>query len=100
MGKPIYELWLMKPKEAWYQLSEEGRASVMAKNVESFERAGGEFVVFCESSWASQQWLSFGVAKYPNIEALQQHGHDQYQNEKFRYFEVMTVLGTEWEEPS
>ena len=100
MGKPIYELYLMKPKEAWYQLSEVERASVGAKDAESFQKVGAEFVVRCQSPWASQQWLAFGVAKYPDIEALQQHGQSQWQNEKFRYFEVVTVLGTEWEEPS
>ena len=100
MGKPIYELFLMKPKDAWYQLSEEERASVAGKDRESFEKVGAEFVVRCECSWASQQWLYFGVARYPNVEALQEHGRNQWQNEKFRYFEVVTVLGTEWEEPS
>lgn len=42
MAGPIYPLFLGKPTEAWYQLSEEERQNLMAKHAESFDETGGK----------------------------------------------------------
>jgi hypothetical protein len=41
MATTVYKLFMMKPLEAWYQLSEEEKASLFKKVGESFKNAGG-----------------------------------------------------------
>ena len=100
MGKPIVKLFLAKPTEAYYQLSEEERANKMATVQESLEKAGGKTIITGDTSWSSEQWMFFGVEEYPDIEAAQQHAATLVKLDWFRYLESMTLLGTKWEEPS
>ncbi len=94
MAQPIYHLWLMKPTEAWYQLSKEEQEGLLAKAGEALVKVGGKEIVSCGSRWASEQWAYWGVEQYPDLEAVQKH--DELLNEFnwFRYGESMTVLGT------
>ena len=96
MAGPIYKLFLVKPKEAWYQLSEEERSSLRAKVREAGEKVGGKAVVMCASGWSNEQWMGFGVEKFPDIEAVQKLSalHDEI--DWLRYVESFTILGTEW----
>ncbi len=98
MAGPIYKLWMAKPTEAWYQLSEEERDSHLAKVKESLENVGGKLLLTCTSLWSSEQWEVFGVEEYPDIEAVQKHTETTSGMNHFRYLESMTVLGTalEW----
>jgi hypothetical protein len=98
MAQPIYKVFLGRPTEAWYQLSQEEQDSLFAKNVEALEKAGGKPVIYCDSSWASEQWLFFGVEVYPDIEAVQKYTEMLNELNWFRYGEAITVLGTEWKE--
>ena len=95
MAKPIYKVFLGRPTEAMYQLSQEEQNSLMAKVSETLEKVGGKPVVVCDSSWASEQWLFFGVEVYPDIEAVQKSTELLNELNWFRYMEAMTVLGTE-----
>ncbi len=95
MAKPIYKVFLGRPMEAWYQLSKEEQDSLWAKNNEAFEKAGGKRMLVCDSSWASEQWLFFGVEVYPDIEAVQKYVELLNELNWFRYMEAMTLLGTE-----
>jgi hypothetical protein len=95
MAQSIYKLYLGKPSEAWYQLSQEEQANLLAKVEELLEKVGGKTVVMCDSSWSSEQWPFFGVEEFPNIEAVQKHTQDLNELDWFRYIESMTVLGTE-----
>ena len=95
MGKPIYKVFLGRPTEAMYQLSQEEQNSLMAKVSETLEKVGGKPVVVCDSSWASEQWLFFGVEVYPDIEAVQKSTELLNELNWFRYVESITVLGTE-----
>ncbi len=99
MAKPIYKVFLCRFTEAAYQLSKEEFNSLMAKSNEALEKAGGKRVVFCYSSWASEQWPSFGVGVFPDIEAVQKHTELLNEFNWFRYVESMTVLGTEMPAP-
>ena len=97
MAEPIYKLWMLKPTEAWYQLSDEERASLMAKHAESFEKVGAKLIVRCTSLWSSEQWALFGVEEFPDIEAVQKHAEALFEAEHFRYLESMSLLGVAWE---
>lgn len=100
MAQPIYKLFLGKPKEAWYQLSQEQQKSHLAKSEESLKKAGGKRIVLCNSSWSSDQWSYFGLEEFPDIEAVQKHSKDLNKLNHFRYFESgMSLLGTKWELP-
>ena len=97
MAQSIYKAFLAEPLEAWYQLSQEEQASLLAKDNAAREKAGGKTVVLCNSSWSSEQWQFFGVEEFPDIEAIQKHTALLNELNWFRYFESMTVLGTEWQ---
>jgi hypothetical protein len=98
MAQPIYKVFLCKPTEAAYQLSQEEQNSLMAKVGEALEKVGGKRVVVCDSSWASEQWPYFGVEVFPDIEAVQKYTDMQSKLNWFRYMKAITVLGTEMPE--
>jgi len=95
MAQEIYHLFLAKPTEAWYQLSEEEQNQLLAKVAEALTQVGGKSIVNCNSSWSSEQWHFWGVEQYPNIEALQKHTELLNAVNWFRYVESMTLQGTE-----
>jgi len=47
------------------------------------------------SVWASEEWLAWGVEKYPNLEAVQQHTLRLYGMNHFQYIESTSYLGVE-----
>jgi hypothetical protein len=95
---PGYKLFLGRPTEAWYQLSEEEQADLMDKVIGLVEQAGGKTVSVCDSGWSSEQWLGFGVEEFPDIEAVQKHTEGLDELDWFRYIETMTFLGSKMEE--
>jgi hypothetical protein len=97
MAGPIYKLWMANLTQAWYQLSEEERRAYMGKAGETLERCGAKMMLECESAWSSEQWGSFGVVEYPDIEAVQKHAELLIGIDHYKYFEAMSVLGSEWE---
>lgn len=96
MAEPIYKLFLLRFKDAWYKLSSEEQNELMAKNAESQKQLGIEPVVLCNSVWGSEEWLGWGVEKYPDIEAVQKHAEFLINTNWFNYFESKTFLGTEF----
>jgi hypothetical protein len=96
MAGPVYKLWMCKPTEPWYQLSEEQRDDLSAKVAEAREQAGGKAVLTCSPLWSSEQWVLFGVEEFPDIEAVQKHTEDLWELEWFRYMDSTSMLGTEW----
>jgi len=85
---------MVKFQEAGYQLSQEERQKIMAKMQESFESVGAEMVISCNTVWSSEPWLSFGVQKFPDIEAVQKHAAQLMELEWYRYVDAVTLLGT------
>jgi hypothetical protein len=96
MAGPIYKLWMMKPTEAWYQLSKEERDSLTNKVMEDIEKVGGKSVLICTPTWSAEQWMLFGVEEYPNIEAVQKFTELISERDHFRYIESLSMLGTKW----
>jgi Family of unknown function (DUF6616) len=95
MAQPIYHLFLVRPTEAWHQLSHEEQDNLFAKVGEALEQVGGKAVLLCNSRWASEQWPYWGVEQYPDLEAVQKHDELLNAFNWHRYMESMTFLGTE-----
>ena len=100
MAGPVCKLYMFKYTDAWYQLSEEEKKSHVAKVDAALEKVGGKTIVQCVSLWASEQWLSFGVEEFPDIEAVQQHTRDLFELDHYRYLECTSILGARFEEES
>jgi len=95
MAQPIYKVWFFKYKEPWYKLTKEEQDKLMAQNAESLKQLGGELVMMRVSIWASEDWLAWGVEKYPDIEAVQKHANNLFSWNWFEYIESKTYLGVE-----
>ena len=95
MAKPIYKVWFVKPNESWYELTTEEQNKLMAHNTESLKQVGAEIILFCNSAWSSEEWLFWGVEKYPDIEAAQMHADNLASVNWFKYGESKVYLGTE-----
>jgi hypothetical protein len=95
MAQTIYKVWLVKPTEAWHQLSHEEQDKLFAQVAEARAKVGGTIPIACQSGWASEQWPFWGVDQFPDIEANQKFTELLNAFNWFRYMESLTVLGTE-----
>ena len=97
MSQPIYKLFLFRNTEAYYQLSSDEQNEILSQLDAAFQKVGGKRLIFCNSSWSSEQWPVFGVEQFPNIEAVQEYAQALNELNLPRYVESMSVLGTEWQ---
>lgn len=95
MSQPIYKVYMLKWKDAWYQLSPAERENLITQVDESFDAVGGKNLLFCNSTWSSEAWMGFGVEEYPNLEAVQKHADDLLRLNWFRYADSQSTLGTQ-----
>jgi hypothetical protein len=95
MSQPIYKMFMFRSTEAYYQASEEERNEILGKLDAAFQKVGGKRLVWCDSSWSSDQWQVFGVEVFPNIEAVQQYSQAMNELNLSRYMESTSLLGTE-----
>lgn len=95
MTGEIFKVWLIRPTEAYYALPPEERLAVSARARAALAEAGGEYLLICDSAWCSETWPAWGVEKFPNMDAVQHHARLLQNNDALRYFESMTLLGTE-----
>ena len=96
MSKPVYQLFTARFTEAWYQLSKKEQDQLVAKEGESFQKAGGKNLAFAESVWSNEKWQFFGVHQFPDLEALQAHTARLIEFEWFRYIDSNVILGKEY----
>jgi hypothetical protein len=99
MAQPIYKVWFARYKDPWYKLTAEEQNKIMAQNAEFFKQAGAELILVCSSQWSSEEWLGWGVEKFPNIEAVQKHTDNLMSMNWFEYVESRTYLGTQMPMP-
>ncbi len=97
MAKPIYKLFVAKPSQASYKLSQEEQQKIFAKIEEALEKVGGKQIISCDSGWASEQWTFWGVEEYPDIEAVQKYTEMLNELNWFQYVDSFTVLGTKFQ---
>lgn len=95
MAQAIYKVWFMKYKEPWYKLTQEEQNKLTNHNVESLKQVGAESLMMCVSGTFSEEWLGWGVEKYPDLEALQKHTMNLFNIHWFEYIDSWTCLGTE-----
>jgi hypothetical protein len=95
MAQPIYKVFFMKYKEPFYKLTTEEQNKLQAQGEAALKQVGAERIVACMSFWTNEQWLGWGVEKYPDIEAVQKHAMALYDLKWFEYFDSITYLGTE-----
>lgn len=93
---PIFKVWMMRPTDAWYEMSEEERNAFTARSEEILNDAGGKMIVRCACGWSNERWALFGVEEFPSIEAAQQHAGQLTAAGHFRYSDGVSVLGTPW----
>ena len=97
MSEPIYLLVIAKGStEAWYQLSKEEQDSLWSKVEEVDKRAGGQWVIVCNSRWADEEIYDWGVLVYPDMDAYQQKVKELEELEWWRYFSAKIILGTKF----
>jgi len=94
MAGPIYKVYMGKATEAMCQLSDDERQTLLGNVMAAMEKYGGKSVLHCDSSWSSEQWPSFGIEEWPDLDALQKYTQALRALNWSRYFETMTVLGT------
>jgi hypothetical protein len=98
MSTPVYLLVLGKGHtEAWYQLSKAEQDSLWSKVEEIDNRAGAKFHIACNSRWADEDIMIWGVIEYPSMEAYQKKVEELEAMEWWRYFSAKTILGTKME---
>jgi len=92
--KPIIKVLFVKPKEAYFKLSEEERKELGDKAMKDVEDVGGKWIAFCDCYWSNEEWVWFGVMEFPDIEAVQKHAKFIEGLEQSRYVESKSYLGT------
>ena len=95
MTQPVCKVWFSKYREAWYKLTTEEQEALNAQVAASLKSVGGEMMMLRYCVWSSEEWLAWGVEKYPSIEAIQQHALNLYGLKWFMYIESKTYLGAE-----
>jgi hypothetical protein len=97
-SKPIYKLYMMKPKEAGYSLSKEEQRALIKSDSDLSRKMmgqlGGRAIFSCDCFWSTEDWLLFGVEEYPDIEAVQESTRAFREMGWFKYFESRILLGT------
>ena len=93
MSTPIQMLYLIKRKEAWYQLSDQEKNKLTKQTLEVTVRAGGRRILICDATWAAGECEFFEVAEFPEMAAVQKRIELYEQIDLFRYYEISTVLG-------
>ena len=94
MTQPIYKMFYLRQKEAWFQLTKEEQDQLLGKVEEALKKVGGKSIVFCDSGWASEKWWYWGVEEFPSLEALQEHTKLLTELNWMRYSDSETLLGT------
>jgi len=98
MGKPIFKLYMLKPKSSWFQLSKAKQETTMKSIQSQLAKVGARSIIACNCSWASEEWAFFGLEEFPDIEALQKHSELCAEfNWPFEFGESYTILGTKME---
>ena len=96
--KPVVKVWFVKPKEAWYALSEEEKEELVRKETAVFDRAKAKYgfrnIAICDALWSTEDWMKFGMEEWSDIEAAREYAKGLEEMDFFRYFEARIWFGT------
>ncbi len=63
--KPIIKLWFVKPKDAWYRLSDKERQAFLKIDKELFEKTEKthdfKSLIVRDAQWSTENWTMFGA---------------------------------------
>ena len=90
---PIYKFYRIKWADAWYQLSEAERKTLLSSVIAARDLVGGHKILDCDAGWATESWHIFGVEEYPNMDAVREHHRLLEELGWFRYIESESMLG-------
>ena len=95
MSEPIYSVYLVHGfREAYYQLSAEGRNQFWTRVNETGKAAGSTSSLVCNSRWSNEHYAAWGLEEFPDLASIQQSARTHEDNEHFRYLDTETCLGT------
>ena len=98
-AEPIRVLIMAKGfTEAWYQLSDAEQQSLWVRLQAISEGVGAKWLVRCDSRWANEEYLFWGVLEYPTLGACRQAIAENENEGWYRYVVATTLLGTEFSE--
>ncbi len=60
-----------------------------------FKQVGGQRTMIGDSSWSSEEYPGFFIEVFPDVAALQKYTAYLNQLNFLRYFDTLTVVGTE-----
>lgn len=98
MSKPIQMLYLIKRKEAFYQLAPEEKNAITQYTLQATIKAGGKRLAICDSTWSSSDCEFFELTEFDDISSVQKRIDLYERSNIFRYYEISTVLGTPLEQ--
>jgi hypothetical protein len=94
MTGPVYHLFIVHGyREAYYQLSDDGRKKFWANIDENNKAVGAKSLVVCNSRWCDESALAWGVEELADLQAVQKSARGNEENEHFRYMDAETYLG-------
>ncbi len=95
---PIFQLFILRnnPLTAANEAREtkEEKAARWAKWEESNQRTGAMGVLWCDSYWANEDYLGFGVMAFPSVEARIAHAADIQKLNWPQFYSAFTLMGT------
>jgi len=100
MTKPIYKLCLIRGyTEAYYQLSDAQKKALYDDMGKVLQPIGAEMSgPYYDCQWANDQYLTWFIMKYPNLEAAIADTHGVQKIQLSRYLVSETILGIELED--
>jgi hypothetical protein len=94
----VFKAWMMRPAEAGYAVPKAEQDAFLGKVNAALHQVGGKRIVQCDSAWASERWLGWGVEVFPDIRAVQEFSRLLNEFNWLRYVDSFTLLGTRWED--
>jgi hypothetical protein len=95
---PIYQLFIARNNPLTganhARETEEEETARWALWQESAKRTGASVVLYCDSYWANEDYLGFGLVAFPSVEARQEHAADLMKMKWTQFYSAFTLLGT------
>ena len=90
---PIYKVWMLNYRPAWFALGKPDQEALTGKIFNSLNKAGGKLLLQAVSLWANEKWAAWGIEEFPSIEAVLQHAGTLWEVQWYRYIKSWTTLG-------
>jgi hypothetical protein len=95
----IYQLWMWKNHQAantaLAKISpEEDKVLAETFSNEAMERSGAKWFLYCESTWANEEYRNWGITIYPDVHSRIEHTRVIEKAGWYRYADMFSLLGT------